>query len=383
LIMNISMVVVVFFVMGVPIIVEAVGGRGKGKETMIVFDQLVLDRGVAVMRTRMHVGYPLMRRPVVGDLVYAAVGRTTTRMLAGEEGIVTPFMLPGSIAEIRQPGGLFPGETTFLIDWNDGSVQDRHVNMQMVFYRNEAVQGDIVQVAAASAVAATAATAGGATAGGAAAGGAAGGGAAGGGGAGAGNGTDNIVGLPYEIGTRSSRCERDLVLQLNSTTFELRDAKIELATTLLVLKNAESRCNALEVTSQLLRSEHQDLRAENQRLTAELNTLRASNSSTTVLDAAVIASSDSDTHMAEEAANDAGHIAHMADDVADAAATAVGTAGAVVAAADVLDPDPTTHDEKTTKRKRNQRMLLNPPKIMHGKLPDWKDSDDNCGGTRA
>jgi len=358
-VMKISMVVVVFFGVCIPALVEAAGGGGKGKERMIVFDQSVLDRGLAVMRTRLHVGSGLMRRPVEGDLVYAVVGRATANMLAGVEGTPTPLVWPGIIVETRQQNGLFAGEMTIVVAFNNDRTTHRHMNMNMGFYRNEAAPGDDVQAAIAADAAAYDGSSGVAGA--------------------ASSGTSDIAASPYEIGPRSSTSERDLVLQLNCAAFELQDAQNELSATLVSFNNAELR-------NQYLQTEHGRLTAENQRFAAQLESLRTSIAATAAETIVAIAAAAA-AGVAEGIARAA---AAAAENEAIDAAGAVGGAAAAVAAVAVVaavdtnaDDDPGTHDDETPQRKRSKRQFFNPRTPFHGRMSDWKDGNDNCGGSRV
>ena len=149
-IMKFSLVLAMIVVVCVPMVVNAAKGGGDGgkggsggKQPMLEFDQDVLDRGLAVMRTGMHVGTNLLRRPQVGDLVYAFYGRSpTASMLAGVVGQRALVMLPAVIEETRQEGGLEPGAMTIYVRWNNHSPQNRHMNMNAVFPRTESVNSE-------------------------------------------------------------------------------------------------------------------------------------------------------------------------------------------------------------------------------------------------
>jgi len=135
--------------------------------------------------------------------------------------------------------------------------------------------------------------------------------------------------------------------------------------------------------NQYLQTEQERLTAENQRFAAELETLRMSIAATAAETIVAIAAATA-AGVAEGTARAAASAADMEDNVAIDAAGAVGGAAAVVAAVNTnTNDDPGTHDDETPKRKRNKTLFFNPPKTHYGRLSDWKDCNDNCGGSRV
>lgn len=342
-IMKISMMLAIFFVVCAPVVM---GAGGKGKEPMIVFNQALLDRGLAAVRTRMHIGNDMRRTPAVDDRVYAIVGRPTRNMLANVEGAPTPLVFPAVIDQIRHGDGLEPGAMTIYLRWNDGVPRHRHVNMNQVFYRNEVAPGDDNDVEENVAMH---------------------GSVVGGGG---GVGTDAIVGSGVQEDVCMDRTRYELVTQLDNTELSLHNAEQELLTTHLALANSNL--------------ENVRLNGEIHRLTLEMRNLH---------ERIAIAATDTDTAIIEATAvgTAAGTAAASATAVATAGVTAITLAASMASAnstrsappddPDPTDPGTTNHDDnERPKRRKTQRNCYNPSSSMYDRSGDWNDDEGNCGG---
>jgi len=340
-IMKFSLVLAMIVVVCVPMVVNAAKGGGDGgkggsggKQPMLEFDQDVLDRGLAVMRTGMHVGTNLLRRPQVGDLVYAFYGRSpTASMLAGVVGQRALVMLPAVIEETRQEGGLEPGAMTIYVRWNNRSPQNRHMNMNAVFPRTETVDGDEPDEVAAVVSAPRA---------------------------------GHVVGEAAGGAAVRTPAERELHRLLDAANDELDEAELELNRVYDALEDTETRFAQLDV--------------ENRRLAAELQQSRDLIATTAAATVIAIANANA-AGTAAGTASAALALAALAAELQQSRDLLAATAPVIVTAIAAPD-DPDNAANATPTRKRSKPLFFSPPNSMHDKLSDWKDDPGNCGGAR-